>query len=543
MGNGLVEIKEFRGLNVLDSEYSIANGNYAAAALNVDFKRGAVETTHGFDLLNADSSKTGGIKYILPYYNAAGTVEQLIFFHDDDVYSLDLSAAIAESTAWGAVGDYGTASDTPRAIVYDDWVIIGGGGANTLNKWDGTNYTAVTNQPAATNGVNVFEILEGRDFKSLFGVKEGTNTAYWCVPGDPDDWTGANSGSLVIGKNDGDGIYSLVCQGGLMWTIKKRRKYSVDIIYDQVSSSYIPDQNMKTDRSGGTVASDSVKVISSKNVAGDIRMLSRLDGVSSFGQPSGFNDAYVSQTMSELINPLIYKQINWKYAHLANAIYWDRKYRLSVPFAASQSNSGLIVEHLDTEDFSIHNHINARCFTIARNYLDEEDLYFGDSFEPKIYKENKNRYDVDGNGYLRKYRTGKITFGGASTLKDNLKWIDIEGAIKDITTLYVKVITDSFEKIYKITYSQILESTSGAYIGDNIVGSEIVGGLAPSSDKFRFIAHIDIGNLQRDFRSIQIEFYNSEVGEYWKVDRLVFDFLDQRSNLPRNSKYILTPIT
>ena len=443
MAQNLVEYKRFAGLNTRDSVHRIWESSHASAALNVDVGLDFVETTPGYDLFNEDTSKTGGIKYIMPYYGANGTTKQLMFMHDDDVYYLDISAAVATDAAWQTVGDYGTATNNPSMIVYDDTVIIGGGGTNELKKWTGSAFTAVTNQPVASNGINIFEIYEGRDFKSVFGVKEGTNTVYYPVPGSPDDWTGATSGNLVIGKNDGDGVWGLKAQGQYMWVIKERRKYPVEIVYDTAGLAYLPDVGQRTDSSGGTIAANSCQVVTRRDFSDDIHMLTRQDGISSFGRPSGFNDALVSYSVSELINNLLYTNINWSYKDKARAVAWERKYMCAVPFLAAQSNSGVIVEHLDSNDFTIYDHINVGCYAKVKLSDGLEYLLVGDADEPKIYKFNKDRYDVDNNGYTRKYRTGKITFDGLYNIKDGLQWIDISGAIKIGTTIYVKLISRS----------------------------------------------------------------------------------------------------
>jgi len=124
MASNLYEITDFSGgLNVLDSEYFIAS-NQGRVMLNVDVKRGAVETTSGFDLWNHDSTKTNGIKMLIPYYMADGT-SQLVFANDDDYYYLENTAEA--DTTWSDIGDYGVAQDNPMGYVYDDKLVLGSG--------------------------------------------------------------------------------------------------------------------------------------------------------------------------------------------------------------------------------------------------------------------------------------------------------------------------------------------------------------------------------------------------------------------------------
>jgi len=630
MASNLYEITDFSGgLNVLDSEYFIAS-NQGRVMLNVDVKRGAVETTSGFDLWNHDSTKTGGIKMLIPYYMADGT-SQLVLANDDDYYYLENTAEA--DTTWSDIGDYGVAQDNPMGYVYDDKLVLGSGtpaiafGAADTNidisnptmttmmyTWDGTGtdpnfltnglvtgdiirinsdafdtdnngvftvtgsndacFTVINSAGVAetdkvlgsttalqeevnlklwngsgilpvstppTDDLNIFEFLQGGDFAALFGAEKGTSTVHWCDTNDPDTWSGESAGSVLVGKNDGEGINGLVAQGDTMWVIKETRKYPVEIIYDEGTSSWLPRVRKATDRTGGTISQDTIKAVVT-NVGDDLHMLTTRDGVVSFGRPANFTEAPISFSVSELINPII-DNINWQYASKARAIVWKRKYMLAVPCGASTTNNIIFVRNLDTLAWTIYDHISAGAFAIYKDSNGFEDLYVGDANEPKIYKANPNRFDVDNTAYSRRLKTGKFSFTQKTTIKNELKWIDIGGALRTDTNLKVRLTADSVMKEFVITKDQLLRSSeTSTTVGSQVVGSEIVGGTSVSTSEFVFIAHIDIGDLQREFRTVELDFFNSGVGEYWKLDYLAFDFEESRGTLPRQNKYILEPI-
>lgn len=525
-----------KGMNVVDDPHFIRDDE-VILALNVDFVRGAAKTRSGIELFNEDATKTGGITMMLPFYDSTGAYKQLIFTHDDDYYYL--TAAATPSTAWGTIGDYGTAGSNPRGYIYNNLAILGSGvTGNNLKKWTGAAFSSTATEP--TDKVNIFEHLQTNDFSALMAAREGTSTLYWCDTDDPEDWTTGIANSIIIGKNDGEQIRGLKVQGDYLWVFKDTKKYSVQISYDDITSTYLPKVTNKVDKSGGTAGHDSIQVVTG-GYGDDLHILSRKgEGVQSFGRPANFSDSPIAQSVSQLINPIVDK-INWNIASQSRAIVWNRKYMLACAYESSPFNNVVFVRDLDGGGWSLYDNWKVGSWAIFKDSDGIEQLFFGDALNPRIYKLNPNVFSDNLNEYSRELITKKYDSGTFDGYKE-AQFIDIVGTMQEITELFVTVIIDNTSKRYKITADNIISRGLTDYIGDTFIGDSYIGGLSNTGENL-YLARLPIDNDLRVGRVLQFGFNNSGKGQSWSVTGISIVYEDKPVDTFFPDKYYIKTLS
>ena len=125
------------GLNNLENPYLIKE-NELQLALNVDILKNSIRARSGLTLFNHDSTKSGGITEMKPYYHSDGT-KKLMFINGENLYSIN--ASIGVSDEWTLIGDIGTEQDNPSIYIYDNKAVIGSGkSSDNLYTYDNTQY-------------------------------------------------------------------------------------------------------------------------------------------------------------------------------------------------------------------------------------------------------------------------------------------------------------------------------------------------------------------------------------------------------------------
>ena len=528
------EVKDFTGAN-FNGDSHVIDDSEATDLLNVQVAPGQVEIRPGYDLWNKDTTNgSGGIKYMFPFYKTTFTnaTNQLIFANADK-WKYQVAGAVTDD-AFVAIGDYGTEVDNPRGIVYNDICILGSNNSsNNLKKWSGSAFSNTTSEP--TDNVNMFDVWVGEDDEYLLAAEEGTSTLWYSNSADGDKWTGSDF--QIIGKNNGEQIRGIKARLGEALIYKDNRKYKRSIVYEAFSGDYVPKRTGGSDGSGGTLAHDSMVSVDESIYC----LTNRTEGFQSFGPRSNFDGDNIPYTISKKISPIL-KNFSWNYIHKTRGIRWGDRVLWALPFHGSKFNSKVVVYDLIQKGWSFWD-MPVGAFSKFKDTNGHEMLLMGDSGNPIIYKFNEDIYSDNLLGYQRVWQTKAFDFGDRLGLKP-VKWIDIGGSMADITNLKVTVNVDGNEVDYMITRSQILTRKGGTSIGDNLIGKEIVGGNSTSDSKLRYIAQIDIGNIQRLGHSIKLKFSNNGSGEYWKIDYLGFDFEKSRVGvMPRRPKHTLSPLS
>jgi hypothetical protein len=161
------------GMNSADAPHSM-DARYGIVAKNMLTGLGYIETRNGFTLFNQDLTRSGGITMMTSAYFRDGT-KQLVFANDDDYFTLTPSAAT--TTAWGTVGDMGTAVTNPFGYMYKDYIVLGTGIANTPKKWDNTTYDSVGTPASAACDLRFYEYHQGSNIAYLLGAGDTEDNA------------------------------------------------------------------------------------------------------------------------------------------------------------------------------------------------------------------------------------------------------------------------------------------------------------------------------------------------------------------------------
>jgi len=519
------------GINVEDSSHQILDP-YLVSALNVNVGNGFVESRPGLTLFNEDMTKSGGITMMVPSYFRDGK-KQLVFANDDDYYFLNNTATT--STAWGAVGDYGTAVTNPFGFFYKNYTIFGTGlAANAQKKWDGTTLTNVTTQADASSDLRFYEYHQGANVAyGLGGGNPRDNSTnnnsilYYTV--DPDAWNGG--GLIAIGQNDGQSLRAIKSHGNIL-AYKDNSAYKLDVVYESNSGTNIM-RVLERFEDIGAVNHEVVQV-----ALNDVLSLSQRHGVRGFQQVQTQLGGSQSRRLSTKIKPLL-NLINWSVAQTtARAVVWDMKYYVAVPMNGATTNNAVFVGHLDlVTDFGEipwtlwDMNIGSMCPFQDENGV--ERLMIGDSNQPKIYFLDPNALSDDQNNISTKVLTKRIDMGDLEM--DEHGDVIISGLISELTDLKVKVVVDGIEATYIIRKEQIINPLSP--IWSHVIGSEIVGSTSAGNTKPRFLAVLSLPDALRVGNEIQFEFSTSGQGMYWRLESLSINE-NINSNLFPDSSFV-----
>lgn len=184
---------------------------------------GGVRKAFGTTALMAALSETNvNVKGLYDFWRSVGANPQQhrILHLDDAIYKDDGDESFA-TIKTGLTNDA-----VPNYSQFDDLLIISSdASADVPFSWDGTTFQNLAGSPpnfafSTVHSAHVFAA----------GVDANPSTLYYSVPNDPEDWTGAGSGSIQIDPNDGDRITGMISFKGNLIVFKGPYKGSIHII-------------------------------------------------------------------------------------------------------------------------------------------------------------------------------------------------------------------------------------------------------------------------------------------------------------------------
>jgi hypothetical protein len=193
-----------------------------------------------------------------------------------------------------------------------------------------------------------------------------------------------------------------------------------------------------------------------------------------------FNGYNAPQPISELISEnngissYSLPKVNWEYAHLANAVNYDRRhwYVIFLPFGTSQTNNGGYIIDYYTQPFSIFPFDGWRGSgsTIMTDSSGNRNLYF-QTYGGKVYQGDHGDNDV-GSTINAFYHTARIKVDKAPALKKTQQAQLLTKAIGDYdyTFGYRHNWSSSF------VYNDINQLGSGFILGTSVLGTGTLGG-------------------------------------------------------------------
>lgn len=114
-------------------------------------------------------------------------------------------------------------SSIPQYSTFDDLLIIGSSVAADLPR----SYDNTTAQLLAGSPPNFSFSVSHQNHQFAAGVFSNPSRLYFCVPLDPENWTGVGSGSIDIDPNDGDMITGIISHKGDLWVFKGPNRGSI----------------------------------------------------------------------------------------------------------------------------------------------------------------------------------------------------------------------------------------------------------------------------------------------------------------------------
>jgi len=158
--------------------------------------------------------------------------------------------------------------------------------------------------------------------------------------------------------------------------------------------------------------------------------------------------------------------------------FYDNKYICAAPLSTSSIASHCFVynesikRRFGKDNWTMYDNIPASCFTKFRNANKRDELYFGSALENKIFKFNDTFLD-DGGGYSKIWTSKTFRFGE----RTHYYYLDLEGLKTLGSVIDLLVYTDQILAQDTITDDNlVVQSISGAYVGDSAVGASYVGG-------------------------------------------------------------------
>jgi len=468
---------------------------------NVDIiQGGAIITSTGYELVSSRGSGTGGVKN-LQYYDKDGTTKELVITHDDD----HLTTTAGSAADWTSIAssDYGTIADNVGSVVYKGSsstrrVILGTDlAANTTREYDASTYANVTGTPPDGH---ILAHFMGRLF-SAGDPANPTLLSYTNVD-DEDDWAGGGTISF------NDIITGLKVEGERLIVFWRDGTQGVFFSYD---NSFNLSTALKETfvRDGGCY--------SPKTIAGSFNKTYYFgpQGVLTIGSSTDYaNNNNLVDSLSWKIKPSL-DDVNIAQISKATGVYFNRQYLLATPSKGLTFNDQVHIYNLDHKAWTYRSGLYVGDFEIFPDTNGIDELVFGSSAEPSLYKFN-NSYTYNGAGYTRKW-TSKIFNFGDSLSKKEVPYIELTGSMYENTEFQVIVSVDGLTKTFTIDAGSLITSLGGGYLGDSFLGDGFLGGEIESEFK-RFYQRIELPASIREGHEFQVQFKNNGAGQPWKVD-------------------------
>jgi hypothetical protein len=390
----------FLGLNNKDDSTQIPDG-MAQDLRNVIVTNKEVSKRYGYTALNTtEISSSSGVYGLFPFYYNNGASKKLIAVSGTAIYEYVSATGLFSSINTGL-----TASLRTRAETFHD-LLISVNGTDAVQKYNGTTSAVLGGSPPICKSVKLH-----KNYLFLAGNATYPSRLYWCDLDTPETW---NALSFVdVNPNDGDLITGLdVSFDSLIIT----KEYNTYLLYGD-TPTYTEGLTLwrikRANTSSGSVNQGSIAMTGQGLID-----LSRNAGVQAMGGATTDTtlnfDALRSNMLSADISPVI-AGINESRITQAEAISWDNKYILSVPYGSSTTNNLNLVYDYYAGGWVIWN-IPANNWCIYRD-SGVDNLFFGSCTDGFVHKITKNIYNDNGSAISAYYKTKDIDSGSPSNDK------------------------------------------------------------------------------------------------------------------------------
>lgn len=402
---------------------------FLSAARNIEFDlTGAVRKAPGTSA-HSDSAyfEPGGFIDILGVYDfwrqSGGSTQHSIVVHTSSQTTkfgeirADHNADGAYSTLFYSAGgslveQLFTENFIPNYNQFDDFLIIGtygnAGGAsyNTPHTFDLTTYQRIGGGApsfgfSCTHKSHVFAA----------GDPANPSRLYYCVPGNPEDWTGVGSGSIDISLGDGDAITGLVSYKGVLIIFKGPYKGSIH----RLNGSTDADFSLDPLSTSGVTAAWQNSIFQFGDDIGFVSPRGTVHSLSATDKFGGLTNAYLSLP----INNYLKSHLNY-----TRHKYWwavtnpsTGQVFITVSKAGSAKNNLLLVMDYrflamgeSSPRWSYWDYFNAQSLALGVEYGNQHRILAGDD-EGNIWKLDYPTRNHDGEGITATVTTPFLNYG------------------------------------------------------------------------------------------------------------------------------------
>jgi hypothetical protein len=514
--DGLNTLSDVRSLKPNSSKETVAGSPYME---NVSItKNGSLVTSTGYEEVSSIAG-TGGVKALLDY-NKDPDNRWLIITHGMKHYSITPS-----STTWSEtnLGSYGTAANYVGGTVYkgttDGTSLIRRAILGTDIDANDIQKASISAAMAGLGGAPPTSGYIMAVFMGFLFIANG-KTLYYCAVEDETDFAGGGT----IGFNDY--VTGLVVEGERMTVFTRSYHQGINFTYDATYNISSPLKEVY-ERPHGAVA---FKGIHKRDASSTYFAKA---GFFELGSEQNYDEQGIPRSIpiSEKIDPSL-TAINYPYAAKACSIYDSRAKEsyFSVPYGAAQYNNRTFVYNWNWGAWTMRTGLYPTDYAYFKNSTDYEDkIYLTDYFSPRLLRFNSG-YSYAGSGYVRKWKSKVFTMGGDLVMKDYY-YITIVGSMYTTTSFTVKITQDNTSEEFIIDGNSLVQDQSGGYLGDNWIGDQWLGGdPAPTSKFYRFKTKLLFPPTIKKGFEMQIEIYNSEAEQPWKIDgiEIAYDYMPSK---------------
>lgn len=167
--------------------------------------------------LGASVGFLGLYDYFRSGTSGSTTQKRIAYTNEGVIYKDDIDGT------WDSLATGLSTTAAPSFETFDDILIISNdSGTDVPRSWDQTTFQNLAGSPPT------FSFCVAHKNKVFAaGVPTLPSRLYYCIDNDPENWTGAGSGSIDIDPDDGDRIVGLVAHKGDLWVFKGPHKGSI----------------------------------------------------------------------------------------------------------------------------------------------------------------------------------------------------------------------------------------------------------------------------------------------------------------------------
>jgi len=397
-------LSSFLGLNNKDDSTQIADG-MAQDLLNVLVTNKEISKRYGYTKLNTtEITGSTGIYGLFPFYYANGASKKLIAVSDTQIYEY-----IPGTLSFSSINTGLTTGLRTRAETFHD-LLISVNGTDADQKYNGTTSAALGGSPPICKYIKLH-----KNYLFMAGNATYPSRLYWCDLDTPETWNALNF--VDVNPNDGDLITGIdVSFDSLIIT----KEYNTYLLYGD-TPTYTEGLTLwrikRANTSSGSVNQGSIAMTGQGLID-----LSRNAGVQVMGGTTTNTDLNFDALRSSMLSADISATmagINESRITQAEAINWDNKYILSLPYGSSTTNNLNLVYDYYAGGWLLWD-IPANCWCIFRDG-GVDNLFFGSCVDGFVHKITKNIYNDNGVAINAYYKTKDMCKVGDTDMPSNDK--------------------------------------------------------------------------------------------------------------------------